>query len=462
MTTLLLRADAGPSVGAGHLSRCVALAEAAVARGWRVSFAGELTGVDWLRARLSTLDVPVRAPGALAAQADELGADVVLVDHYGLGELPDVRAVSRLVSVEDGRFGRRAADVVVDANLAVPPRPPDGSPLVLAGPRFAPLRADVRATRATARGTEPLHVVVAMGGGAATDAVAAALHAVRETGVPVVARAISGSPVAVSAGPGQEFLVQPPTPSLPNVLAEADLVISAAGVTLLELCCLGVPTALVLLVDNQEPGYRAAVDQGLAAGLGTVADLPAAVPVLRSLLRDPEARAALGRAASAVVDGRGADRILDACELTVREAAESDAAPLLAWRNDPETLRWSRGHQPVTEPVHLSWLHTALRDPDRLLLVVESDCPVGTVRFDRSAPRTWEVSITVAPTERGKGRAGPVLQMGEAALRARHGQVTILANVHEDNAASLALFRRAGYADADRPPDGAFRWLAKT
>lgn len=461
MTTLLLRADASPSIGVGHLSRCVALAEAAVARGWRVSFTGAVTGADWLVARLSTLDVPVSPPDVLAEQAAELGADVVLVDHYGLGELPDVRAVSRLVSMEDGPFGRRAADVVVDANLVPGPRPADGTDVVLAGPRFAPLRSDVLAARRTRADGEPLQVVVAMGGGAAADAVAAVLTALRDTEIPMSVQAISVAQLPVRPGPGQRFTVRPPTPELPKMLAEADLVVSAAGVTLLELCCLGVPTALVRLADNQAAGYRAAVDRGLAAGLGGVEDLAAAARPLRDLLADADRRAALGRAASAAVDGRGAARILDACERTVREATESDAALLLEWRNDAETLSWSRGHQPVPEQVHRSWLRGVLANPDRLLLIVATDHPIGTVRFDRVDSDTWEVSITVAPRDRGKGLASRLLTLGEGALRARHGAVRILANVHEDNAASLTLFRNAGYAEADRRPDGPFRWLAK-
>ncbi|MGH3762229.1 GNAT family N-acetyltransferase, partial [Actinophytocola sp.] len=168
-----------------------------------------------------------------------------------------------------------------------------------------------------------------------------------------------------------------------------------------------------------------------------------------------------GAAAARTVDGRGAGRILDAAELTVREATESDAALLLAWRNDAETLAWSRGHQPVAEPVHRAWLHASLANPDRLLLVVETDHPVGTVRFDRTGPGTWEVSITVAPPNRGKGLSSRLLMMGEAALRARHGPATIQANVHEDNARSLALFHHAGYEKSARPADGPFRWLEK-
>ncbi len=460
MTLLLLRADAGPGIGVGHLARCVALAEEALTRGWRVMLSGETAG--WLT---DHLDLTVLPPATdLAALAVEVGADTVLVDHYGLGELPAVRAVATLASLEDGRFGRRVADVVIDANLAPGERPDDGSGVVLRGPRYAPLRAEVRVAR-NARGLvggTPPRVVVVMGGGAVGAAVGAALAALRDTGLPMTVLAITATEVPVpAAAPGQHFAVQGPVTGLPALFAEADLVVSAAGVTLLELCCVGVPTALVQVADNQATGYAAAVRAGLVVGLGTPADLDGAADVLRDLLLDPDRRNALGAAARAAVDGRGAGRIVDVLEPApvVRAATEADAHLLLAWRNDEQTRAWSRGD--AVEPAeHRAWLARVLADPDRRLLVAEQENrPVGTVRFDRATGTEWEVSVTVAPSHRGRGLAALILAAGEATLG---GGVTVFANVHRDNAASLALFRRAGYRKCpDRPADGPFGWLEK-
>src|SRR4051812_17908163 len=325
---------------------------------------------------------------------------------------------------------------------------------------FAPGGGGGGAARRRAPGPAgPPGVVVVMGGSAAEAAVSAAMAALSQVDLPMTVRAISPSPVPAPDG---RFTVEPPTPDLPAVLAGADLVLSAAGVTLLELCCLGVPTALVQLADNQAPGYRAAVARGLAAGLGTAADLPAAAPTLRALLEDDARRAALASAASTLVDGRGADRILTASTLTTRPATMADADRLLEWRNDHDTLRWSHGAQPVAELVHRSWVHNSLTNPDRVLLIVETDHPVGTVRFDRVEPDTWEVSITVAPADRGKGLAADVLMVGEAALLARETPAWIVANLHEDNVASAALFRHSGYEPSPRPPDGPYLWLRKS
>lgn len=435
MTRLLLRADASPSIGVGHLSRCVALAAAARSRGWDVAVWGSVTSGEWLLG-----DLPVLPDGG--------PADVVVVDHYGLAGLESDAVV---VSFEDGSFGRRRADVVVDANLTWSPRPDDGSPVVLRGPAYAPLRAEVRAAReARTEGSTPPEVVVVMGGGAAPEAVAAALTALRDTGVPANVRAISATPV-----PGFETI--PPTPDLPALFAAADLVVSAAGVTLLELCCVGAPTALVQVADNQAAGYAAAVAQGLAAGLGT--DPREHVAVLRDLLTDPARRAVLSEKARATVDGRGADRVLDAaaCALvTPRPATADDAELLLTWRNDPQTRRWSRTSDPVRPEDHRSWLDRVLADGGRRLLVAEYEgAPVGTVRFDRDGA-AWEVSITVAPEARGRGLAVPVLLAAERTL----GSATVHANVHRDNAASLALFHRAGYHRTSA--EGDWIWLTKS
>lgn len=114
---------------------------------------------------------------------------------------------------------------------------------------------------------------------------------------------------------------------------------------------------------------------------------------------------------------------------------------------------------------HLAWLEGVLASPDRLLLVLELEGePVGTVRFDRvEAEETWEVSITVAPDKRGSGLSGAILAEGERVLTQRHRVRRILAGIHQANAASAALFHRAGYVEAEGGTSavGEFRELSK-
>ena len=92
---------------------------------------------------------------------------------------------------------------------------------------------------------------------------------------------------------------------LASVLAAADLVVSAGGVTMLEACVLGRPTVAVAVAENQ----RAAVRALGAGGAVAVAELATALDTTVRLIDADSERAALGEIARATVDGRGAERV---------------------------------------------------------------------------------------------------------------------------------------------------------
>ena len=87
-----------------------------------------------------------------------------------------------------------------------------------------------------------------------------------------------------------------------------------------ELACLGVPTALVCVTDNQRLGYRAATRElclpaGELARLGPGgADVTLALDSFRRLLSDAGLRLALARGGVRLIDGRGRERVADALE----------------------------------------------------------------------------------------------------------------------------------------------------
>src|SRR4051794_32881053 len=104
---------------------------------------------------------------------------------------------------------------------------------------------------------------------------------------------------------------------------------------------------------------------------------------------------AANRSASAMAGARIREAL--AMTVTLRPARAGDAPLLLAWRNDPETRRWSFSQGEVTAAEHAAWLAARLQDPATLLLVAEVDgAPAGQVRVDR-ADGVGVVSIAVAP-----------------------------------------------------------------
>jgi spore coat polysaccharide biosynthesis predicted glycosyltransferase SpsG/RimJ/RimL family protein N-acetyltransferase len=497
---ILLRVDATRETGVGHLVRSMAVAEHARNRGHEVLVCGSLD-VEWAdqqatEAGLSVVPVPTPATAAaLAELAEHEDCQVVHVDCYDIGaddadlrEALHTKAI-HLINVEDGQFGRRPADLVIDPTVGAErrERPADGSGVLALGSAYVPLRPSVlvardrRKDRAGGLGDRP-RVLVVMGGTDPGGALVGTVEALVKADVSADVLAVSPTP-----GPGLRaeamstrtvrVLATPVRSDLPRLFADHDLVVCASGTTVWELCCIGTPMAVLHVTENQRLVHDGLVEAGAALGLGGPADLDRASGRLRSLLRDGLRRMDLAAAAAALVDGGGAGRVVDLVEAVVagdaepwqlraRLATADDADRLLAWRNDPATRLASREQDVVSRSEHDAWLAASLGRRDRLLLVVEdiAGAPVGTVRWDRLGygdPRLplgveadWEVSITVAPERRGSGVSRPVLAEAERFLAARTGpDRRLLARVHQDNHASQRLFESAGFAREDRPAD---------
>ncbi|MGW4793111.1 PseG/SpsG family protein [Nonomuraea sp. NPDC004297] len=312
------RCDAGVRTGAGHLVRCVALAEELATRGVEVVFLGEVRGSEWARAQLGERGFPLVAappePVRLAALACELRLDAVVLDSYELP--PETGAVLRdarfaVLAVVDGDPLGQEADLYLDQNLGAERRPFPAPDRRLAGARYALLRDSVRGRGRVAGGGDVPRVLCFFGGTDSAGVAPAWARALSATGLPFSATVVS--PVPFEAG--GPITVIPPTDRLPELMAAADLVVTAAGSAIWELLYLGVPTALTWVAANQLIGYEELVGRGAAAGLGPAQD-PAAgsgpVQVLARLLADPAVREEHGRRAGGLVDGRGRERVADA------------------------------------------------------------------------------------------------------------------------------------------------------
>ena len=328
MTIIGIRCDAGARTGVGHLVRCVALAEELVSRGVGVRFLSDLGGVEWATAQLTQRGLPWHPPPfdpvGLVAAVERLQIDALVVDSYTLPPQHSaaVRGTGRpVLAIVDGDFRGQTADIYVDQNLDAAIAVEDA--VGLAGLDYALLRGSVRQLRPL---TAPVHsstrtpkVVAFFGGTDAYRAAPAIAGLLAATNAPFDATIIGADEGlraelrAIAPGPGQRFDIIAPTDDLPKLLAGADLAVSASGTSTWELLCLGLPAALVWVVDNQILGYDRTIARGYAAGLGQLGHFgPDAVGTLRTLLTDSARRTELAGRAWAAVDGRGVQRVADA------------------------------------------------------------------------------------------------------------------------------------------------------
>lgn len=333
---VLFVVDGGPEIGGGHVMRALTLAEALQGLA-RPSFmappfvAGLLDRFG--NGGIGRIAAASGEPEALAAAAAEAakGFDAVVFDHFRLGaaEHGRIAAGRASLAVDDLADRRLGADLVLDvgpdrraedyAGLVAP-----GARLLL-GPRYALVRPAFAAVRdgamtRRAQAAEVGRVLVSLGltdlGGITLKVVSRLLPRLGDAGLDVVlgAGAVSRGPLERLAARDPRVALHVETDAMTELCAGADLAVGAGGSSSWERCAVGLPTVTVVVAGNQEPGARALAAAGASEAVDARApDFEAAFDrAFTGLMRSPERRARLGRAAAGLCDGRGAARAAEA------------------------------------------------------------------------------------------------------------------------------------------------------
>ena len=98
-------------------------------------------------------------------------------------------------------------------------------------------------------------------------------------------------------------------------MADSDLAIGAAGSTSWERCCLGLPTLIVVLAENQQSGAQALKRAHAARLIEDVSDIAKQLPLAVSKLTNSDCQSRMSLAASAITDGQGTEKILKAMKV---------------------------------------------------------------------------------------------------------------------------------------------------
>ncbi|MGV2835868.1 UDP-2,4-diacetamido-2,4,6-trideoxy-beta-L-altropyranose hydrolase [Pseudomonas shirazensis] len=355
---MVFRADASLQIGSGHVMRCLTLAGALKAKGADCHFVcrehpGHL--LELIRSKgFSSHSLGASASSRQQSQAgsrleydDWLGAtqdqdsercseilallepDWLVIDHYALDAVweSSVRKnCSRLLVIDDLANRRHECDLLVDQNLGRTSTDYVGlinpSCDLLIGTQYALLRpefANLRESSLVRRRTSQLrHILITMGGVDQVNATSAILESLKSCSI---------SPdcyISVIMGLNAPFLPDVieiakrmpwPTEVFYNVtdmgerMAAADLVIGAAGSTSWERCCLGVPTIVVVLADNQRSGAYAMKKSGCVELIDHPDRIPDLLPSRVISLSVHSALRKMSEKASRFVDGLGVQRV---------------------------------------------------------------------------------------------------------------------------------------------------------
>lgn len=331
---VLVRADASPAIGTGHMMRCLALAKAWQETGGAVSWM-TAESIPVLEERLHREGIACTrtqaVPGSISdaeqtiSEARRLNAAWVVVDGYRFPPFY-VRTLERsglhvLFVDDDGRFDFYPADVVLNQNvLATPAMYANREPFtnVLLGSAYVLLRPEFRAeSRRREHARVGRKVLVTMGGSDPENVTEKVLRALTTSDIDAKVVIGGGNPrrdtlPVLAARISSKVQIEQSPENMAPLMRWADVAISAAGSTCWELAYMGLPAIVTAISSDQQRIAQSLAEQGIALNLGGHANLSeeAIRDALISLLRDHQRRVEMSERGQKLIDGRGAARVV--------------------------------------------------------------------------------------------------------------------------------------------------------
>lgn len=345
---IIIRTDASVEIGSGHLMRCLTLADQLHREGAEVAFVcRDLPGgmFDLLQARgyrsaklplvesvkdMQILDAEetIKAAGKLYPD----GVDWLVVDHYKLDVIWErmLRPYARKLMVIDDLANRQhECDLLLDQNYEFTERYKylvTKNCRLMLGPHFALLRPEYAAYRKAMmpRNEELRRVLVFFGGSDPYNMTGLSLKALSQSefrhfvvDVVVGANYQYRDDLDNQVAKRSNAIIYGPRLHLADLMAQADIAIGAGGVTNWERMCLGLPSLVVTLADNQIPISKLLDAEGAIRLLGSSEKIT--VDNFRTALIDEIKTSRYIRRseiARSKCDGLGVSRVIDAIQRT--------------------------------------------------------------------------------------------------------------------------------------------------
>jgi UDP-2,4-diacetamido-2,4,6-trideoxy-beta-L-altropyranose hydrolase len=321
----LIRCDAGPEYGYGHLARCKALYSALTAEGHDCLILLNPDGAETSLAR----DFP---PEKLIKPSENFenlcqdNFDAVIIDHYAL-ESPNT-GHALLVRLNDIPANAPACDVLIDTNFGRTERDyadwSSDNRKVIAGHKYALLDERFQQLQKPLAKTDFLsrqHVFISFGGIDSKNLTLKALQALeiwepRDLRFDIVVGKHHHDLISIISlttrlkNAGLEIDLQVDSNDVPNLLAKAGLAIGTAGNSMWERCCLAVPSLVFCVAENQKAMINFAISQKVAAKVDFLCHPPQLAHLLRVYWEDANLRYKMAQLGPKVCDGRGSERVV--------------------------------------------------------------------------------------------------------------------------------------------------------
>ena len=484
---IVIRADASIHIGSGHVMRCLVLARELQQQGHHIRFAcrrqaGNL--IDFILAKgFKVLELiqaktewtpqnssdysawlQVDWDADAASFIDEVvSADLVIVDHYALNKNWQSRVRNDLgckIFVIDDLVRKHDADIILDQTLLRLPQEyqlANATSDMLMGCDFALLNPWFTYYREKALDltscSNAANILITMGGIDQLNATLSVLRALALSSVDINATVLLSNKaphyqLVKSFCERYSWIKHIDfVDNMAHLMFEHDIAIGAPGSTTWERACLGVPSVIIPLADNQHDIAQKMVEVNAVISL----DVQSVGIKLLAAVGDIKAKYESFRTANlGLCDGLGVKRVVSSInrlsigtpQIKMRRARKTDIEIVYQWQCNKNTRRYALNPSIPTFSEHESWMSNKIMDIKHYFYIIELEgVRVGAVRLDRLKAREYVVSIFISPDYYGKGLAKQALSY----IDYIHGHVTIHATVLKENMASQKLFLSADY-----------------
>ena len=302
---ILFRADANTSIGMGHIMRCLSIADAMAATSNSTILPRGKQDIKFVLADNSIsqlikdrgyepiiLHTDYRVMDSEIEKwtelEDSIDADLIIVDSYFvtptyLTYLKD--NIGRVCYLDDVLSFPYPTDILINynayANLTDYQELYEGreAPEFLLGVKYAPLRSSFIGVERREQREEVKNVLLSTGG---SDELHIALSFVKYLcdqqpdgrTYHILLGAMNSDKPAIRemAGKLDRIMLHENVADMKSLICSMDLIVSAAGSTLYEICACGVPLITFSTADNQVPGAEAFENLGLAVNIGDLRD----------------------------------------------------------------------------------------------------------------------------------------------------------------------------------------------
>jgi UDP-2,4-diacetamido-2,4,6-trideoxy-beta-L-altropyranose hydrolase len=352
---VVFRVDASIEIGTGHVVRCLTLADALkdigisshfICRDYEGNLAKLIKEKGHKYVLLPLIEFFSRSTKSEElAHADWLGASQkddaescksiilalkptwVIVDHYGINEPWEMHIAeigTKIFAVDDLADRDHYCDILLDQTIGRSDKDYEShvprSAVILCGTKYSLLRPEFMEWRERSlilkRSGEIRRVFVNLGGVDKNNLTSTALKSLEETSLADNISVVivlgeqcpniqSVKKIAASSRFSTKVLVG--SKNMAELMASADIAIGAAGTTSWERCCLGLPTLMLVVADNQRTIAANLAGVG-AAQILSKTGLNCEIKSFFKTIK-PNDILRMSKSASLVADGSGAIRV---------------------------------------------------------------------------------------------------------------------------------------------------------